>query len=170
MPGSKTQPLNTIPLPVHKPHRLRHAALLLIPLALTACSGKKDGHHLYATNCGICHHGGGGQKGEVPPLTGRLGIIAATKEGRAYLAAVLMNGLGGPITANGEPYSAGMPPFRYLDDETVAKILTWLAAQDTQGTPPVITPAEIAKARARPVSSGDVALMRENLNRQHPIP
>lgn len=108
--------------------------------------------------------------GSVPPLTGRIGSIAATAEGREYLAVVLLNGLGGPIVANGQRYSAGMPPFRYLKDAEIAAILTWLAAQNTPAPSPVITEQEIATARAHRISSGKVAEMREQLDKIHPLP
>ena len=116
------------------------------------------------------HHVGGGMHGTVPPLGGRMDKIAATPEGRHYLADVLMNGVSGPITANGQPYNAEMPPFRYLQDEEVAKILTWLSSRGTTKPAPEITAQDIAAARSNRISSGKVADEREALNKIAPLP
>lgn len=137
--------------------------------SLTACS-RKSPRTLYGSNCGICHHSGDGMPGSVPPLVGRLDKIAATPEGRRYLADVLMNGVSGPITANGQTYNAEMPPFRYLQDEEVSKILTWLSSRGSTQPAPEITPQEVASARSNRISAGKVADEREKLNATNPIP
>lgn len=108
--------------------------------------------------------------GAVPPLTGRIDRIASTAEGRTYLAAVLMNGVSGPIKANGQRYQAEMPPFRYLTDQEVADILSWLSERGGTQPSPRISPQEIATARAHRISAGDVAVMRDKLDQQHPLP
>ncbi|OUJ04417.1 cytochrome c [Acetobacter malorum] len=151
--------------------RLRPALLAAsgAALFLTACT-PKSGAGLYGTNCGICHHGGDGMPGAVPPLVGRIDRIASTPEGRKYLADVLMNGVSGPIKANGQPYEAEMPPFRYLQDEQVAQILTWLSSRGQTSPAPQITTADIAAARATRKSAGMVALEREELDHKAPLP
>ncbi|MFT8676540.1 MAG: cytochrome c [Acetobacter sp.] len=138
-------------------------------LLLGGCS-RKSPKSLYGSNCGICHHSGDGMPGEVPPLVGRLDRIASTAEGRHYLANVLMNGVSGPIKANGLRYNAEMPPFRYLSDDDVAAILTWLSSRGQTKPAPEITAADIAQARAVRQSAGKIASERENLDRLHPIP
>ncbi|MCP9320932.1 cytochrome c [Acetobacter persici] len=138
-------------------------------LCLTACT-PKSGAGLYGTNCGICHHGGDGMPGAVPPLVGRVDRIASTPEGRKYLADVLMNGVSGPIKANGQPYEAEMPPFRYLKDEQVAQILTWLSSRGQTSPAPQITAADVAAARTTRKSAGMVAQEREELDRKAPLP
>lgn len=143
---------------------------LVLTVLLTGCSRHKSGHALYGFNCGICHHGGQGMAGSVPPLTGRIDRIAATPEGRHYLAAVLMNGLSGPIQVSGSHYRAEMPPFRYLSDEEVARILNWLSQQGDTRPAPAIKPEEIAAARAHRISAGDVNSLRESLDRSHLLP
>ncbi|MBO1359494.1 cytochrome c [Acetobacter sacchari] len=149
----------------------RHVAAALCCLALLAgCSRSKGGHYLYASNCGICHHGGQGMAGSVPPLVGRIDKIAATPQGRAYLAAVLINGVSGSIRANGQSYRAEMPPFRYLTDTQIATILSWLSEQGGSGPAPAISTAEIATARAHRIGAGDVAAMRAKLDQTNPLP
>ncbi|NHO31773.1 c-type cytochrome [Acetobacter fallax] len=145
------------------------SALIAIAL-LSGCSRHKSGHFLYGSNCGICHHGGQGMAGSVPPLTGRIDRIASTPEGKRYLAAVLMNGLSGPMRANGMSYEAEMPPFRYLSDEEAALILTYLSGQGSTVPAPVITAADVAEARAHRVGASGTASMREALDREHSVP
>lgn len=147
-------------------YRLLCGGMLLL---VAACS-PKSGSSLYGTNCGICHHGGDGMPGAVPPLVNRIDHIASTPEGRRYLADVLMNGVSGPIKAHGAAYSAEMPPFRYLKDEEVAAILTWLSQRGNLKPAPTISAADIATARADRKSAGKVADEREELDRIHPIP
>ncbi|MCG4258390.1 c-type cytochrome [Acetobacter senegalensis] len=152
-------------------HSTRSAFLAVgaLSLLLGGCSPKSP-KNLYGSNCGICHHSGDGMPGSVPPLVGRLDRIASTPEGRKYLADVLMNGVSGPIMANGMPYEAEMPPFRYLKDDEVAQILSWLSARGSTQPAPVMTKEDIAAARAVRKSAGMVAEERENLNKLSPIP
>ncbi len=149
---------------------LRLLPLLAVVMFLNGCSRHKSGHFLYGSNCGICHHGGQGMAGSVPPLTGRIDRIALTPEGKRYLAAVLMNGLSGPIKANGVAYEAEMPPFRYLSDEDAAQILTYLSSQGTTKPAPVITAVDVAEARAHRVGASGVATLRETLGQSNPLP
>lgn len=138
-------------------------------LLLAGCSPKSP-KSLYGNNCGICHHGGDGMPGSVPPIVGRIDKIAATPEGRHYLADVLMHGVSGRIMADSQPYNAEMPPFRYLKDEDVASILTWLSTRGGGENAPTVSPSDIAAARGAAKSAGQVADERDALNRQHPIP
>lgn len=149
---------------------MRRGVMAVAAVLLLAGCSPKSPKSLYGNNCGICHHGGDGMPGSVPPLVGRIDKIAATPEGRHYLADVLMHGVSGRIMANGQPYNAEMPPFRYLKDEDVASILTWLSARGGRENPLAISPSDIAAARGAAKSAGQVADERDALNRQHPIP
>lgn len=140
-------------------------------MILTACSGKHEGAARYRTNCGICHHGGEGMKGEIPPLIGRIDLIAATAEGRHYLADVLLNGLNGPLDIRGVHYNFSMPSFRNrLTDHEIASILTYLAARGDSARPPVFTAEEIAALRAHPLPPSAVADERRRLDGIHRLP
>lgn len=149
---------------------MRRGGMAVAAVLLLAGCSPKSPKSLYGNNCGICHHGGDGMPGSVPPLVRRIDKIAATPEGRHYLADVLMHGVSGRIMANGQPYNAEMPPFRYLKDEDVASILTWLSARGGREKAPAISPSDIAAARGAAKSAGQVADERDALNRQHPIP
>ncbi|GBQ28915.1 cytochrome c-552 class I [Acetobacter estunensis NRIC 0472] len=144
--------------------------VMAILLFLGGCSRHPTARYLYGSNCGICHHGGQGMAGSVPPLIGRIDRIAATPEGRAYLAAVLMNGLSGPIKANGSPYNAEMPLFRYLKDDQAATILTWLSEQGGTKPAPKIMPEDVAYARAHRIGASGVANLRDKLSHTQGMP
>lgn len=146
------------------------AFALMATLALAGCGKKSAGQKLYGPNCGICHHGGSGLPGEVPPLVGRLDIIAKTPEGRDYLARVMLNGLDGPIKANGGRYNFSMPSFRRLNDEQLSLILNWLISRGTTNPAPVLTPDVFAAARREEIGSNRVHDLREGLAAQGKIP
>ncbi|MDL2169893.1 MULTISPECIES: c-type cytochrome [Asaia] len=146
------------------------ALALVAALALTACGKKSAGQKIYGPNCGICHHGGNGLPGEVPPLVGRLDLIAKTPEGRDYLARVMLNGLDGPIEANGGHYNFSMPSFRRLSDEQLSLILNWLISRGATHPAPQITPDVIAAARKEEIGSNRVHAMRQALSAKGQIP
>ncbi|MBB2202508.1 cytochrome c [Gluconacetobacter tumulisoli] len=145
------------------------AILLLLPLADCSRHGG-PGLSRYRPNCGICHHGGEGMKGEIPPLIGRIDQIARTPEGRHYLADVLLNGLNGPLIANGDRYNFSMPSFRRLPDQDIAAILTYLSAAGDRPDPPVFHAADIAAQRTPVLSPSAVADERRALDKIHPLP
>lgn len=71
----------------NRAHRVRIAwgCMLAAMALLAACTRHgQEGYARYRTNCGICHHGGEGLKGEIPPITGRVDRIATSPEGRQY--------------------------------------------------------------------------------------
>ncbi|GBD56894.1 anaerobically induced outer membrane protein [Gluconobacter wancherniae NBRC 103581] len=124
----------------------------------------------YSNECSICHHGGHGQASEIAPIFGRVGRIAMTPEGHRYITHVLLYGLNGPILANGEPYNNSMPSFGRLPDSEIARILTFVAAQEMPTGAPAFKAADIAEARAHPLSPHDVLLERQQLDQQSPLP
>ncbi|MBS0961280.1 c-type cytochrome [Acetobacter thailandicus] len=148
---------------------LRFVVLCLAATSLTGCS-KKSPQRLYGMNCGICHHSGDGMPGSVPPVRGRINIIASTPEGKRYLADVLINGLSGAIVVDGKPYDSYMPSFDRLKDEEIATILNWLSARGDTKPAPTLTAADIAEARARHISTPKVSAERAELHKKSLIP
>ena len=147
------------------------AGLLFAGSAGIAHAAPDRGAALYADNCSACHKAGGiGAPGRHPPLKNRIDKIAATPEGRHYLADLLLVGMFGRIEAGGASYVGYMPAFRQLKDEDIAAILSWLSAQGDSKPAPVITAADIAAARAKPVSMSAVTAERASLAQRHPLP
>ena len=80
--------------------------------------------------------------GAFPPLTGSSYLA----EGAGPAISVVLNGLSGPITVNGANYNADMPGLPYLNDDQIAKILTFV--MNSWGNPGgEVNPAEVAAMR-----------------------
>ncbi|GBR54585.1 c-type cytochrome [Gluconobacter sphaericus] len=123
----------------------------------------------YANECSTCHHGGHGQVSEVAPIFGRVGPIAQTPAGHHYLADVLLYGLNGPITAGDGHYNSSMPSFHRLSNDEIARILTFVASQEIPADAPTFTAADVAAARAHPMSATEVLQERQKLDLQTPV-
>jgi mono/diheme cytochrome c family protein len=102
-------------------------------------SGKK----LYAAHCAACHQSNGqGLAGAFPPLA----ESSYLAEGAGPAITAVVNGLSGPITVNGADYDAVMPGMSYLDDEEVAKIVTFV--MNSWNNPGgVVSAADVAATR-----------------------
>ena len=131
-----------------------------------------NGWDLYGATCSLCHQTGAkGLPGQFPPLAGRVDRIAATPEGRRYLAHVLLNGLSGEIKADGQTYKGYMPSFGSQPDETIAAVLTYVASLGATTPPPTFSADEIRAARADGALSPAAILdERTKLNAAHPLP
>ena len=80
------------------------------------------GERIYAQNCAACHQGNGaGIPGAFPPLAGSDYLLSNPE--RAI--SVLVNGLSGTITVNGQTYNGVMPAVQ-LSDEKMANVLTYI--------------------------------------------
>ena len=124
-------------------------------------SGKK----LY-DNCKGCHQpNGGGTPGSFPPLVGSEWVLGNPQK----VAAIVMNGLGGPITVVGKSFNNQMTPVGATwTDEQIAAVLTYIRNEWGNGGGRVL-PEEIGKARGKIQESGQVgAWMVEALNAAFP--
>ncbi|TYQ22441.1 UNVERIFIED_CONTAM: cytochrome c553 [Acetobacter peroxydans] len=131
-----------------------------------------DGQQLYNATCGLCHQvGATGVPGQFPPLKGRIDQIAATPEGKTYLAHVLLNGLSGSIKAGGQSYMGYMPAFAAQSDETLAAILTYVASLGETKPAPTFSADDIKAARTGgPLAPTAILDERNKLNAAHPVP
>ncbi len=100
------------------------------------------GERTYNQNCMACHQSGGqGIPGAFPPLARSDYLLA--KPHRSI--DVLLNGLSGKITVNGQAYDGVMPAVQ-LSDESIANVLTYvLNSWSNNGGE--ITPEQVAKRR-----------------------
>jgi nitrite reductase (NO-forming) len=111
---------------------------------LTLADQVKAGEALFAGTCSTCHQPDGkGMPGVFPPLA-QSDYLA---KDNAALIKIVLNGLSGPVTVNGQDYNSVMPPMSQLADDEVANILTYVRNSwgNAGGT---VTADEVAKARA----------------------
>jgi cytochrome c oxidase subunit II len=124
------------------------------------------GEQVFNTNCAACHQASGeGIAGAFPPVAGHSSVIYAAEGGREYLINLLLNGLQGEITVDGNTYNGIMPAWRQLSDEQIAEVLnhsltTWDAPSDFQP----YEAAEVAEARNETLNANDVYNLRQALN------
>jgi nitrite reductase (NO-forming) len=112
------------------------------PRASTTEERVAFGQRVYTQNCVACHQAEGqGIPGAIPPLAGSDFLNA--DETRAI--EVVLNGLDGPITVNGNTFNSIMPSLQ-LSDEDVANVLTYIYSQwDNAGF--VVLPQEVGVVR-----------------------
>jgi mono/diheme cytochrome c family protein len=89
--------------------------------------GSADGAAVFSARCAACHQGSGqGIPGAFPPLAGSEWV--AGKE--STLAALVLNGVTGPLTVKGASFNGAMPAFRgQLSDAEIAGVLTHIRSQ-----------------------------------------
>jgi nitrite reductase (NO-forming) len=81
------------------------------------------GQSLFAGTCATCHQPDGkGLPGVFPPLAGSDYLAKDPK--RAI--GIVLHGLNGKVTVNGQEYNSVMPPMTQLNDDEVANILTYV--------------------------------------------
>ena len=114
-----------------------------------ASKGSKEaqvaaGKVLYNGTCSVCHQNNGeGMPGVFPPLAGADYLL----EDKTRAIEIVLNGMSGPVTVNGEDYNSVMPPMSQLNDDEIANILTFvLNAWGNDGG--VVTAEEVARVRA----------------------
>lgn len=129
-----------------------------------------DGQAVFNNSCAFCHQAGGvGVPGQFPRLAGRVGTIATTPEGKAFLPKILLNGMSGRVTVDDQPILGIMPAFDSLSDGDIAQVLTYLSGLDH--APVAFTADEIKKARGEPkMSPTDLAAAREDLAAKKIVP
>ncbi|MDR2012254.1 MAG: copper-containing nitrite reductase [Rhodanobacter sp.] len=106
----------------------------------------KAGKELFTGTCSICHQANGeGLPGVFPPLAKSSFIAADPKKS----IEILLHGLTGKVTVNGQEYNSTMPPMIQINDDDAANILTYVL--NSWGNPGgYVQAAEVAKVRAAP--------------------
>src|SRR5262245_38289948 len=71
--------------------------------------GAAEGAKFYGQYCAICHQpGGSGLPAQFPPLAGSDWVL---EEGPNRIIRLMLNGIQGPITVNGQSFNNAMPPW-----------------------------------------------------------
>jgi len=129
-----------------------------------------DGAATFDMSCAFCHQAGGvGVPGQFPRLAGRVGEIASKPEGKKFLPQVLLNGMSGRITADGEEILGIMPGFDSMSDDDMAALLTYLTG--LEHAPVAYSADEIKQARAQARRApGEMAAERAVLTAKKIVP
>jgi nitrite reductase (NO-forming) len=90
--------------------------------ALTLEQQVKAGETLFNGTCSVCHQNNGAGVANVFPPLAKSDFLAADAK---RTIGVVLNGLSGPVTVNGQNYNSVMPPMSQLNDDEVANILTY---------------------------------------------
>src|SRR5580704_34095 len=135
--------------------------------AQQAGAGSGDaGSRVYAANCVACHQAGGtGVPAAFPPLAGHFPDLLKRADGRSYVGKVLLFGLEGEISVNGNNYAGAMPPWNALSDDDIAAVLNYIgnAWDNDKSLPPDFKPFtsdEIKALRSPELTSAQVYALR----------
>lgn len=109
------------------------------------------GRRVYVRNCVLCHQATGlGVGTQYPPLAGSEWVL--TEPGgwqrEHHLIAILLHGMEGPMRVRGRTYNGAMPPWKFLKDEEIAAVLTYIRSEWGNAAPP-IEAADVAAVRAQ---------------------
>lgn len=83
------------------------------------------GQAIFEKTCAACHQRDGlGKEKVAPPLVGSEWVL---EPGGQRLARIVLNGLSGPVSVQGQVWNLAMPPWREnLDDDAIAVTLTYV--------------------------------------------
>lgn len=120
------------------------------------------GAEIYGTYCAACHQPhGGGAIGLAPPLAGSDWVMGSPER----IARIILHGLYGPVTVNGETWNLTMPGLGasgLLDDEKIAAAMSYIRRAWENNAEPV-SPDLVAavrqetKGRTLPWTAADLA-------------
>jgi nitrite reductase (NO-forming) len=130
------------------------AANALAQGALTKEQQIQAGKALYAGTCGACHQpNGAGIESVFPPLAQSDFLMADVTRS----IGIVLHGLHGPVTVNGEPFNSVMPPMSQLNDDEIANILTFVR-NSFGNSGDAVTPDQVKAVRATTKSPPGAAL------------
>ena len=146
-------------------------AIVLLAAALPAQAqsggaGADAGSRVFAANCAACHQAGGtGMAGAFPPLAGHVPDLLKQADGRSYIGKVLLFGLEGEISVNGNAFAGAMPAWNTLSDDDIAGVLNYVStAWDNGQSLPAgfkpFTADEIKALRTPELTSASVYALR----------
>ena len=108
---------------------MKFIAVIIALLAATEANAA-DAQASYLKHCSLCHQADAqGIPGTFPPIWGRVAQIAATPEGAAFLAQVLLWGMSGTIVVDDVPITGVMPGVPHVSDDEIAAIVDYLITE-----------------------------------------
>lgn len=113
-----------------------------------------QGRKIYTVYCSACHQPNGrGTPNQFPPLAGSDWVLT---EGPNRIIRIVLNGLQGPITVNGNEYNNVMLPWRdQLSDQDIAAVVTFIRGNAEWGNNAgPATPAQVKAIRDATASRG----------------
>jgi mono/diheme cytochrome c family protein len=120
----------------------------IVPLTPDQQASFERGSVVFGTLCAACHQfDGRGLAGKAPSLVGSEWLLGP--KGRPIR--VVLHGLRGPVTVNGETTNMEMPPLGILKDEQIADVLTYLRREWGHAASPVAL-AEVTQIRTQTAS------------------
>ncbi|MEO6436037.1 MAG: PVC-type heme-binding CxxCH protein, partial [Tepidisphaeraceae bacterium] len=117
------------------------------PQPLTASQQVRfeEGKLVYAKTCIQCHKADGlGLAGMAPPLASSEWVLGTEER----MVRIILNGLRGPITVNGERWSLDMPHLAVLSDLEIAAVLTFVR-RSWENTANAVEPQAVARIRTQ---------------------
>jgi len=103
-----------------------------------------DGRAVYTRTCQTCHQATGqGMPGAFPPLANSEYVTGD----KARLIRIVLHGLTGPITVNGQRYNSTMAPWKHLSDAEIAAVTTYVRSSFGNSAS-AVTAEEVAQVRA----------------------
>ena len=113
------------------------------PLTADERASFERGRLVYAATCAACHKPEGlGQPGLAPPLVDSEWVVGPPSR----LARIILHGVTGPITVEGQTWNLDMPGLAKLSDTEISDVMTYVRRSWDHG--------------ASPVSAGDVKAVR----------
>jgi len=109
----------------------------------------RKGQKVFDAYCFLCHQATGkGLPNQYPPLAGS-DWVQAKDPGR--LIRLVLDGIQGTITVNGQQFNSAMPPWKEnLTDEDIASVLTYIRGNQEWGnSASQVTPDQVKAIRAK---------------------
>ncbi|HJU29179.1 MAG TPA: cytochrome c [Candidatus Binataceae bacterium] len=134
------------------------------PAKPEAPAARIDGKAVFQQSCATCHGANGqGQPGYFPPLVGNPDLF----EDNLFPVLVVLNGLSGPITVEGQSYNGSMPAFDHLSNAEIAAVVNFVRDAWENGSKAShmkpIAPELVAQQRNHALSPSEMHARREKM-------
>ena len=133
-------------------------------------SSAQAGKTVFDSSCVACHQSSGqGVPGTFPPLAGYVPKILAKKDGRTTIEHIVLFGMTGEITADGNSYNGTMPTWgKIISDQQITDVLNYISEAwgDSKNLPKDFKPftlAELKKAAEAKLTPAQVHAERQKL-------